>query len=533
MSIPKILHFTWKTDDVPGKMGEYLEIWRKLHTNWDVRLWTDATMRVFVSENYPDFLATYDNYPHPIQRADSFRYLVLLALGGVYADLDVEPFRNIDVLVDGLTCFAGVEPDEHMGADRYHSGTPYLVSNAFMGAVPGHPYFGQLVDLLPVVASNPDIFLSTGPALTTGGAARMARTDKPTLVPPCLWSPLCDGGVPCQTDDKIDAVLSPDFDLIWLDRKAVVSHYWLTSWVPWDKRHKWLAKPLHALHDMKWALREKRFPELAAFDPKDALWPFSDQTVKSLDVAPSVALCIGLNDGEKLSQALANTLGGLNYPRDKIRVYLAVPVSQERNIVADAMVLLGDAGFSTVDSVFVVSSEVHDKTWTTRSKTMQRSACMRNELVQAVGKNADWLLFVDQNVTHIPPTALVDALESGYPVVGLAALNVDGDEVDDSVYRYHWGGGIRVSYKIRGEDGIADNLRGQRDQLSRHKAFRMVPLDGVGTGFVLAARTVFDSGVKFAEEPYKMHLDGEGFALAARANGFEVAGLTELSVKLG
>ena len=93
VAIPKILHFTWKTEDVPGKMGEYLTLWRETHKDWDIRLWTDATMREFVAAHYPDFLATYDGYPAPIQRADSFRYLVLNVMGGGYSDLDVEPFR--------------------------------------------------------------------------------------------------------------------------------------------------------------------------------------------------------------------------------------------------------------------------------------------------------------------------------------------------------------------------------------------------------------------------------------------------------
>ena len=92
MSIPKILHFTWKTEDVPGVMADYLRRWRDLHPDWDVRLWTDATMRDFVTTTYPELVALYESYPRNIQRADSFRYLVLNALGGVYADLDVEPF---------------------------------------------------------------------------------------------------------------------------------------------------------------------------------------------------------------------------------------------------------------------------------------------------------------------------------------------------------------------------------------------------------------------------------------------------------
>ena len=105
--IPKILHFTWKSEQLPRQMQIYYDAWRRLHPGWDVRLWTDESMRSFVAEAYPDFLATYDAYPKMIQRADAFRYLVLGKLGGIYADLDVEPYQAVDPLL-GYDCFLGV-----------------------------------------------------------------------------------------------------------------------------------------------------------------------------------------------------------------------------------------------------------------------------------------------------------------------------------------------------------------------------------------------------------------------------------------
>lgn len=61
--IPKLLHFTWKTVDLPRVMKRYLDDWRRLHPGWDIRLWTNDTMLAFVREHYPDLLATYEGYP--------------------------------------------------------------------------------------------------------------------------------------------------------------------------------------------------------------------------------------------------------------------------------------------------------------------------------------------------------------------------------------------------------------------------------------------------------------------------------------
>lgn len=528
MTIPKILHFTWKTDDVPGRMGEYLAKWRDMHPDWDVRLWTDAMMRRFVAEHYPGFVAIYDGYGHPIQRADSFRYLVLNVLGGVYADLDVEPFRSINELVDGLECFVGVEPDEHMGTDRKHSGTPYLLSNAFMGAVPGHAYFSSIVALLPVVADTPDIFYSTGPSLTTGAGVRLPRADRPSLILPCLWSPLRDGGKPCKSDAYLDKLLGDDFDIVWADKEMFVSHYWLTSWVPWHKRHKWLAVPFHALHNVKWAVRAWRNPKLAATPIPDPIQSYNDQTLKLPETLPRVAICVALQGGEVLSAVLAEALGGLDYPKDRLRIVVgSLAQGDVQARVRSSVEAL--TGFGAVDVHFVAPPDENFKLLP-ESRGMARSAIVRNGLVEAVSNDAEWLLFVGGEVASIPSDALKLALATGYPVVAVAMVDGTGNEVDLSVHRYHWGGGIRVTYKIRGEDGVASASRGQRDYLGGQKAFRLVPLDGVGRGFVLARREVLDAGVCFAEVPYNLHLDGEGFALMARISGFEVAGMPEFMV---
>ncbi len=534
VAIPKILHFTWKTEDVPGKMGEYLTLWRETHKDWDIRLWTDATMREFVAAHYPEFLATYDGYPAPIQRADSFRYLVLNIMGGVYSDLDVEPFRAINAMVEGVDCFVGLEPYEHIGPDRRHCGTPYLLSNAFMGAVPGHAYFRLIVDLLPTVADNPDIFYSTGPSLTTGAGVRLGRDERPKLVPPCLWSPHCDGGKPCTSDDKLADDMGADFDFIWSDRQAYVSHHWLTSWVPFLKRHKWLAKPFHAMHALKWAVRARLYPQLVAVRIPDPLRPYSDQRPQPLAEVPDVAICVALQEGN-VSPALVAALDGLEYDKGRIRVTVGsfAQTAAEQDAVRASVKGLSDLGFAQVKLHFVAApgdNTTAMKKLLPESRAMVRSAAMRNALADAVGAQADWVLFVGGEVNAIPADALRQGLEAGYPVVGLGMLDASGREVDLSTHRYNWGGGIRVTYKIRGQDGVASAGRGQRDFLSGQRAFRLVPLDGVGRGFVLVHCDVLRADIHFAEQPYHLHLDGEGFALMARHNGFEVAGLTGLFV---
>jgi hypothetical protein len=121
-------------------------------------------------------------------------------------------------------------------------------------------------------------------------------------------------------------------------------------------------------------------------------------------------------------------------------------------------------------------------------------------------------------------------LSAGRPVVALATLDANGKDCDPTLFRYLWGGGIRVAWKAVGADGVASGTRGQRVTIGEQRSFRVMPLDGVGRGFVLVRRDVLDAGVRFAVTPFARHLDGEGFALEARSKGFEVAGLTEIAV---
>jgi hypothetical protein len=533
VSIPKILHFTWKTEEVPGVMADYLRRWRALHPGWEVRLWTDATMRDFVGAAYPDFLAAYDAYPRPIQRADCFRYLVLNALGGVYSDLDVEPFRAIDELIDGLTCFAGIEPDEHMGSDRWHSGTPFLVTNAFIGGVPGHPWFRQLVALLPQTAGIADIFQSTGPGVTTGAAVRLPRDSRPKLVLPQQWSPTIDGGKPSASDQKLRTLLGGAFDFVEVDG-PFVAHRWMTSWVPWHKRHKWLARPFHAMNAAKWAFRKWWHTDLAAVDISDALSPYFDQTPKPPETWPKVVVSVIAEDGPDLPDVLLDALAALDYPAAMLSLLLSRfgHEDAEDETVPDRVRAKLYQWAALAARNVAVPPEHPGGTLTDAHRRAARWSMLANAGASADGREgAEFVLFVDSRVTGIPAGALKAMLSANKPVVALGARAGDGTEADLSVFRYTWGGGIRVVYKIRGEDGLADPARGQRGYLSHLKAFAEIPLDGAGQSCVLVRSDVLDAGVRFAEVPYHLHLGGEGLALMTRHKGFEVAGLTELAVE--
>ncbi len=98
--IPKIIHQMWKDENVPAQWAESPKEWIRLFPDWEYKFWTDKTMREFMVQHYPDFVETYDNYPYPIQRADSFRCYILHYYGGIYSDLDIVATSNFQFLFE-------------------------------------------------------------------------------------------------------------------------------------------------------------------------------------------------------------------------------------------------------------------------------------------------------------------------------------------------------------------------------------------------------------------------------------------------
>jgi mannosyltransferase OCH1-like enzyme len=124
------------------------------YANEQVQLWTDEKSRAFIATEYPWFLDTFDNYPFPIQRADSIRYFVLVFYGGIYIDLDDGCNRSLDPL---LSYPAWVRRT-----------VPTGISNDAMGAVPQHPFFLRVIESLQSYNRNwgmpyITVMYSTGP----------------------------------------------------------------------------------------------------------------------------------------------------------------------------------------------------------------------------------------------------------------------------------------------------------------------------------------------------------------------------------
>lgn len=167
--IPKIIHQSYKSlSTLPKIWADTPSRWKEFHPSYEYKFWSDDDNRNLIATHYPWFLETYDNYPAPIQRADAARYFAVLHHGGIYADMDILPIRNVDPLLWKLSQPEN-EDKEMIVAETYNLG----LTNALFASIPNSTILHQFVQELPqhtrplygfeFLIPHFHVLLSTGP----------------------------------------------------------------------------------------------------------------------------------------------------------------------------------------------------------------------------------------------------------------------------------------------------------------------------------------------------------------------------------
>lgn len=227
--IPRIVHQTWKSAEIPSAWQLAHHSWRSNHPDWEYRLWTDEDNRNHVAAHYPELLDWYESLPYAILKADVARVLILDCYGGVYADLDTECLRPLGPLLQNAAMVAGLEPRRHarwLGRRR-------MVSNAVFAATPRHPFLRRVIAAFEAfpreIWTHRDVLEQTGPLLFSRIHSDYRGSDL-MLVEPVVFSPLNAG------DPRLATLQfrKEGFETVRADcvsRGAFVVHYWANSWM--------------------------------------------------------------------------------------------------------------------------------------------------------------------------------------------------------------------------------------------------------------------------------------------------------------
>ncbi|GAM36992.1 hypothetical protein TCE0_022f06523 [Talaromyces pinophilus] len=97
--IPEKIWHTAKEIHVTDKQQEWLDSWIAVNPSMRQELLTDRSSENFVRSHYqatrPDIVDVYEQLSIPILRADLLRYLIILAEGGYWSDLDVSCEKKV------------------------------------------------------------------------------------------------------------------------------------------------------------------------------------------------------------------------------------------------------------------------------------------------------------------------------------------------------------------------------------------------------------------------------------------------------
>lgn len=140
--IPRIIHQTYKTIDLPDTFRMFHERIKELHPIWEVRLWTDEDNRNLVKEYYPHLLAMYDALPYNIMRVDIIRYIYMDIFGGVYCDLDYEMFQPLDEAIATTELLLPISRDKY---EKDYFINDVIIGNCIFGSVPGHIFWKDVL----------------------------------------------------------------------------------------------------------------------------------------------------------------------------------------------------------------------------------------------------------------------------------------------------------------------------------------------------------------------------------------------------
>ena len=95
--IPKIIHQTWKRKiDLPICIKDNMKKWKELNPNYKYKFYDDDDCKKILYDNFGiNGVLSFNILKPGAFKADLFRYAILYAKGGVYADVDIKPLKPL------------------------------------------------------------------------------------------------------------------------------------------------------------------------------------------------------------------------------------------------------------------------------------------------------------------------------------------------------------------------------------------------------------------------------------------------------
>ena len=161
MTIPKIIHQTYKNHNLPGTYKMCQTEIKRLHPDFEYRFYTDEDMDRLMKTEFPEYYDKFNELPRMIMKIDMFRYFLMYKYGGLYTDMDYLMFNNFDMLNEKVV----IPTNRDLDNNRLTS-----LGNCIFASVPNHPFWKSLIDTLFTIdrknlpfSGFDNVIKSTGP----------------------------------------------------------------------------------------------------------------------------------------------------------------------------------------------------------------------------------------------------------------------------------------------------------------------------------------------------------------------------------
>ena len=155
---PAYIWQTWKYTPASGQFGESFRpaeaSWTELHPGFVHEVITDKVALYLIRHLYvsvPQVIEAYNALPLPVLRADFFRYLVLLARGGIYTDIDTTALKSATEWIpaelprETIGLIVGIEADPDRPDWKAWYSRRIQFCQWTIQAKPGHPVLRDVV----------------------------------------------------------------------------------------------------------------------------------------------------------------------------------------------------------------------------------------------------------------------------------------------------------------------------------------------------------------------------------------------------
>ena len=174
MSIPKIIHQTFKTADLPFLTRWHISGLKKRNADYAYEFYDDSRIEQFLLAEYgQEVYRLYKKINIGAAKADFFRYAVLYKKGGIYVDID-------SGINGSLNSF--IKPDDVAIITR--EGDPIFYAQWALIYSAGHPFLKKTMEMMMEnIRMNKyphDVHQMTGPSVYTA-AIKASLENDPTI----------------------------------------------------------------------------------------------------------------------------------------------------------------------------------------------------------------------------------------------------------------------------------------------------------------------------------------------------------------